>query len=102
MGQVTIDRTADWWLGDLEGQYFKALERAVEAEWGVKPLRIREGGVRGITLSRIKMPNLLISQSIPSMPWLEKEFSCPALHLPMGQSSVGAVSYSLYASNGAV
>ncbi|KAF8489393.1 hypothetical protein JB92DRAFT_3013429 [Gautieria morchelliformis] len=67
--QVTIDRTADWWLGDLEGQYFKALERAVEAEWGTKPLRIREGG------------------SIPSIPFLEKEFSCPTLHLPMGQSS---------------
>lgn len=26
-------------------------------------------------------------QSIPSVPWLEKEFSCHALHLPLGQSS---------------
>jgi len=31
-------------------------------------------------------------QSIPSVPYLEKEFKCHALHLPMGQSSV---SYSL-------
>ena len=46
MVQITIDRTADWWLGDLKGRYFKALEHAVEAEWGLKPLRIREGGVR--------------------------------------------------------
>lgn len=26
-------------------------------------------------------------QSIPSVPWLEKEFGCHALHLPMGQAS---------------
>ncbi|KAF8574208.1 Zn-dependent exopeptidase [Ramaria rubella] len=67
--QVCIDRTADWWLGDLESRYFKALECSVQTEWGVQPLRIREGG------------------SIPSVPFLEKEFACPALHLPMGQSS---------------
>ncbi|KAF8516831.1 Zn-dependent exopeptidase [Hysterangium stoloniferum] len=66
---VKIDRQADWWLGDLESKYFKALENAVEEEWGMKPLKIREGG------------------SIPSVPFLEKEFGCPGLHLPMGQSS---------------
>jgi len=66
---VKIDRKADWWLGDLESRYFKALENAVEEEWGMRPLKIREGG------------------SIPSVPFLEKEFGCPGLHLPMGQSS---------------
>lgn len=44
--QVTIDHTADWWLGDLDDPWFKALETAVCEEWGVEPLRIREGGVR--------------------------------------------------------
>ncbi|KZT64245.1 Zn-dependent exopeptidase [Daedalea quercina L-15889] len=67
--KVSIDHTADWWLGDLDGPWFHALETAVQAEWGVEPLRIREGG------------------SIPSVPYLEKEFSCHALHLPLGQSS---------------
>ncbi|KAI0726272.1 Zn-dependent exopeptidase [Fomitopsis betulina] len=67
--KVSIDHTADWWLGDLEGPWFHALETAVQAEWGVEPLRIREGG------------------SIPSVPYLEKEFRCHALHLPLGQSS---------------
>lgn len=43
--KVSIDHTADWWLGDLEGPWFHALETAVQAEWGVEPLRIREGGV---------------------------------------------------------
>lgn len=38
--QVSIERTADWWLGNLESQYFKILERAVEEEWSVKPSRI--------------------------------------------------------------
>ncbi|KAH9480318.1 putative di- and tripeptidase DUG2 [Psilocybe cubensis] len=66
---VNVKHTADWWLGDLEGHWFESLESAVQEEWGVAPLRIREGG------------------SIPSVPYLEKEFGCHALHLPMGQSS---------------
>jgi len=67
--QISIDHTADWWLGDLNDPWFHALEDAVRDEWGMEPLRIREGG------------------SIPSVPCLEKEFSCRALHLPLGQSS---------------
>ncbi|EPQ54686.1 glutathione degradosome [Gloeophyllum trabeum ATCC 11539] len=67
--KVAIDHKADWWLGSLEDPYFQALEIAIRDEWGVDPLRIREGG------------------SIPSIPYLEKEFGCHALHLPMGQSS---------------
>lgn len=66
---VSIDRTADWWLGNLDGPWFKALNAAVHDEWNVEPLLIREGG------------------SIPSIPYLEKEFGCPALHLPLGQST---------------
>lgn len=31
-----------------------------------------------------------LRQSIPSIPYLEKEFSCHALHLPLGQSTVRA------------
>lgn len=43
--QVTVDHSADWWLGNLEHPWFKALEGAITDEWGVEPLRIREGGV---------------------------------------------------------
>lgn len=67
--RVNVEHTADWWLGRLDDPWFKALESAVQEEWGSEPLRIREGG------------------SIPSVPYLEKEFGCHALHLPMGQSS---------------
>ncbi|KZT56318.1 glutathione degradosome [Calocera cornea HHB12733] len=67
--KISVDHKADWWLGKLDDRYFLALEGAIEQEWGVRPLRIREGG------------------SIPSIPFLEKEFGCHALHLPMGQSS---------------
>ncbi|KIP03740.1 hypothetical protein PHLGIDRAFT_77079 [Phlebiopsis gigantea 11061_1 CR5-6] len=67
--EVSISHTADWWLGNLDDLWFAALEDAVRAEWGVEPLRIREGG------------------SIPSVPYLEKEFACHALHLPLGQST---------------
>ncbi|KAF8630926.1 hypothetical protein AX17_005283 [Amanita inopinata Kibby_2008] len=66
---VKIQQTADWWLGNLDDPWFKALEAAVAEEWVVSPLRIREGG------------------SIPPVPCLEKEFGCHALHLPMGQST---------------
>ncbi|TFK70401.1 glutathione degradosome [Pluteus cervinus] len=66
---INVRHTADWWLGNLDDPWFKALEDSVREEWGMEPLRIREGG------------------SIPSVPWLEKEFRCHALHLPMGQSS---------------
>ncbi|KAJ7242825.1 hypothetical protein B0H12DRAFT_839440 [Mycena haematopus] len=67
--KVSVENTANWWLGELDDFWFKALESAVQEEWGMEPLRIREGG------------------TIPSVPWLEKEFGCHALHLPMGQSS---------------
>ncbi|KIY53695.1 Zn-dependent exopeptidase, partial [Fistulina hepatica ATCC 64428] len=66
---VHIDKKADWWLGELNDTWFKSLEKAIYGEWGIMPLRIREGG------------------SIPSVPFLEKGFGCHALHLPMGQSS---------------
>ncbi|KAI1793225.1 Zn-dependent exopeptidase [Ganoderma leucocontextum] len=67
--KVSIEHTADWWLGNLDDPWFRALEDAVRDEWAVEPLRIREGG------------------SIPSIPYLEKEFACHALHLPLGQST---------------
>ncbi|KAI0263416.1 hypothetical protein BC834DRAFT_887180 [Gloeopeniophorella convolvens] len=67
--KVTVDHTADWWLGDLAHPWFVALERAIRDEWGAEPMRVREGG------------------SIPCVPFLEKAFGCPALHLPMGQST---------------
>ncbi|KAI0293587.1 Zn-dependent exopeptidase [Russula brevipes] len=67
--KMTVDHTADWWLGDLTHPWFLELERAIHDEWGAEPMRVREGG------------------SIPCVPFLEKAFGCPALHLPMGQSS---------------
>jgi hypothetical protein len=40
-----VTHTADWWLGRLDDRWFEMLEEAVRGEWGVEPLRIREGGV---------------------------------------------------------
>ena len=81
-----MEHTADWWLGDLDGPWFQCLESAVHEEWGVAPLRIREGGVRNLTSALLHID--IVNQSIPSVPFLEKEFKCHALHLPMGQSMV--------------
>ena len=49
--QVNIDNATDWWLGDIEDSWFKALESAIKDEWGVDPIRIREGGVSLCELS---------------------------------------------------
>lgn len=70
--EVEINHLADWWLGEVGSPYFKAMAREVEQEWGVEPLYIREGG------------------SIPSIPFLEREFGVDAVHLPMGTSSDNA------------
>ncbi|CAJ0825842.1 11803_t:CDS:10 [Entrophospora sp. SA101] len=67
--KITINNMADWWLGDPENKYFKAAEEAIEQEWGIKPLYIREGG------------------SIPAVSWLEKRFNAITINLPIGQSS---------------
>jgi len=56
-------------LGDLAHPWSLELERAIHNEWDLEPMCVREGG------------------SIPCVPFLEKAFGCPALHLPMGQSS---------------
>ncbi|GAA5958782.1 hypothetical protein JCM21900_004760 [Sporobolomyces salmonicolor] len=69
---VDISHVSDWWLGDVHSPYFSALATCIESTWGLKPLFIREGG------------------SIPSLPFLEREFGADAVHFPMGTSSDGA------------
>ncbi|CEP13700.1 hypothetical protein [Parasitella parasitica] len=67
--QVDIQSYANYWLGNPDSSYFKAAEAAIENEWQIKPLYIREGG------------------SIPAVGWLEKFCKAPAIHIPFGQSS---------------
>ncbi|KAI0226242.1 hypothetical protein L0F63_003935, partial [Massospora cicadina] len=67
--EVFIRQTAGWWLGNPRNQYYSLLKGVIEKMWGSPPISIREGG------------------SIPAVPWLEKEFGAPVIHLPMGQSS---------------
>jgi di- and tripeptidase len=67
--KVDIQSSADYWLGNPNSNYFKAAELAIEQEWKVKPLYIREGG------------------SIPAVRCLEKFCNAPAIHIPFGQSS---------------
>ncbi|WVW85829.1 hypothetical protein I302_107867 [Kwoniella bestiolae CBS 10118] len=67
--EIQVTHSASWWLTSLDSPYFKALESSVQDIWGVKPLKIREGG------------------TVPTVFWLEKEFGAPCVHLPLGQSS---------------
>jgi hypothetical protein len=52
---------ADWWLGDLDDWWFKALESAVRDEWNVEPLRIREGGVSHTLVLSVPLPDVHVS-----------------------------------------
>ncbi|KAK6910687.1 hypothetical protein I203_104719 [Kwoniella mangroviensis CBS 8507] len=67
--EIQVTHSASWWFTSLDSPYFKALESSVQDVWGVKPLKIREGG------------------TVPTVFWLEKEFGAPCVHLPLGQSS---------------
>lgn len=67
--EVAVTHAASWWLASLDSPYFRALEDSVQDVWGIKPLKIREGG------------------TVPTMSWLEREFRAPCVHLPLGQSS---------------
>ncbi|BGP43435.1 hypothetical protein JCM10449v2_007470 [Rhodotorula kratochvilovae] len=69
---IEINHVADWWLGDVTSPYVAAMSSCISQQWGVDPLFIREGG------------------SIPSLPFLEREFSADAVHFPMGTSSDSA------------
>ncbi|GAA5958312.1 hypothetical protein JCM3765_004788 [Sporobolomyces pararoseus] len=69
---VDISHVSDYWLGDLKSPYFSTLAKCIENEWGIEPLYIREGG------------------SIPSLPFLEREFAADSVHLPLGTSSDSA------------
>lgn len=70
--KITIGHRANWWLGKVKSPYFKLAEQAIEEQWKMKPLHIREGG------------------SIPAIPWLESFFCADAVHIPMGQSTDNA------------
>ena len=64
-----INRRGDWWLGDPQSRAYRAAARAVEAEWGQRPLFVREGG------------------SIPLTPYLEQTLHAPVVHIPLSQAS---------------
>lgn len=60
------------WLGDLDSPFVSAMADCISSQWKVDPLFIREGG------------------SIPSLPFLEREFAADAIHFPMGTSTDSA------------
>jgi len=41
---LRVRSVGDWWEADPESRLFRLAERAVEREWGQKPLYVREGG----------------------------------------------------------
>ncbi|BGP27612.1 hypothetical protein JCM10295v2_006586 [Rhodotorula toruloides] len=69
---VEINHVADWWIGDLDSPFVSAMAECISSQWKVDPLFIREGG------------------SIPSLPFLEREFAADAIHFPMGTSTDSA------------
>lgn len=66
---VRVENVGEWWEADPHSKLFKMAERAVEREWGVAPLYVREGG------------------TMPVASLTEQLLGAPALMIPMGQSS---------------
>lgn len=64
-----VHSVGDWWEADPQSQLFQMAERAVQREWGVPPLYVREGG------------------TMPVASLIEKMLGAPALMIPLGQSS---------------
>lgn len=82
--KVSIDHTADWWLGNLDDPWFKALEGAIQEEWGVDPLRIREGGVG--YFSDVFLSHMLMWSTVNSVRSIFGE----RVRLPRSSSSTGS------------
>ena len=69
--QISFGKCSSWWYADVEqSPYYQAASRALETEWKVKPIYIREGG------------------TIPAIPYLEKVFKAAVVHIPLGQVSI--------------
>ena len=52
----------------------------------------RRGTCFAVPVSTVRTDLTTVYQSVPSIPYLEKEFNCHALHLPLGQSTVRSFS----------
>jgi hypothetical protein len=46
---VRVRNKGDWWESDPEGKLFRLAERALEKEWGQRPLLVREGGTMPVS-----------------------------------------------------
>lgn len=66
---VKVHSVGHWWEADPSAPEMRMAEKAIEEEWGVPPLLVREGG------------------TMPVASALEKLLGAPAVLLPMGQSS---------------
>ena len=76
--KVKIDHAADWWLGRLDDEWFGFLETSVREEWGVTPLRIREGGVSIIIFrcTRLTVEFRGVVHPVGSIPRKRVRLSC--------------------------
>eukprot|EP00850_Spirogloea_muscicola_P002699 SM000010S04337 [mRNA] locus=s10:1062363:1070596:- [translate_table: standard] len=66
---VRVAHVGDWWLADPNCHFYKTAEKAIEKQWGMRPMYVREGG------------------TLPVLPFLEKVLGAPALQLPISQAT---------------
>lgn len=67
--ELLVERVGGWWEAEQDSAWLLMLEEAIEKEWGMKPLYVREGG------------------TMPVARLLEELLLAPAVMIPMGQSS---------------
>lgn len=67
--EISIENSAEAWLGDPTNQAYQILRKQMTATWGTEPLFVKEGG------------------SVPCVRTLERIFNAPAVQIPCGQST---------------
>lgn len=67
--EISIENSAEAWLGDPTNHAYQTLKRQMTATWGTEPLFVKEGG------------------SVPCVRTLERIFDAPAVQIPCGQST---------------
>lgn len=80
---VRLRSVGDWYEANPESRLFRLAERAVEAEWGQKPLYVREGGTMPVRspCMMATFADSIVTGPLPALMHTRGRHLCPC-HAP--------------------
>ena len=69
-----VHSTGDWWEASPDSAFMRMAERALQKEWGVEPLLVREGESRRCSCRRVEAAPSCIVCCFPAPPLLSNPF----------------------------